>query len=219
MAKFDLHRLLSILTDKSHKDKKLSGLVNKVGSTRFINFMTNLDGKIYLALYKEDRPVFFRRIMYIFSRLGDGYMWLLLALFLVIFKKPAPYIYILRSTTSTIISMVFLTYFKNLINRMRPYVKFNLKPIIEPPDRYSFPSGHTVIASSLVLTFGTQSVAVFIFCIVLGICIAVSRVFTGVHYPFDVLISIGIGTLIGMGTNTAFLYIFNMPIFGFAAAS
>ncbi len=215
MAKFDLHRLLSAIADKPHKDKKLSVVIDKMSSTKFINFVTSLDSKIYLALYKESRPVFFRKIMYLFSRLGDGYMWLVLAMLLIIFKKPAPYIYLMRAITSSIISITLFTYLKNLVNRMRPYIKHNVTPILEPPDRYSFPSGHSMIASSIVVTFGTQSPFVFVLCAVFGCCIAISRVFTGVHYPFDVLISIVVGIGIGIGTNYAFYYIFDMPLFGF----
>lgn len=215
MAKFNPGKILTAVSDKPHKDKKLSGFINKMSSTRFIHSVTELDSKLYLALYKEDRPIFFRRLMYLLSRLGDGYMWLTLAMFLVIFKRPVPYMYLMRSTASSIVSILMFTYFKNLVNRMRPYVKHNMTPIIKPPDRYSFPSGHSMIASSLVVTFGTQSQFVFVICIILGSSIAISRIFTGVHYPFDVLTSIVVGVLIGIGTNYAFYYIFNMPPLGF----
>ncbi len=215
MPKFTLHTILSKISDKPHHDNKLSSFVDKMSSTKFIHKITSLDSKIYLTLYKEDRPEFFRKVMYAFSRLGDGYMWLVLAMCLILFKKPAPYIYLLRASASTIIAVIIFTYLKNLVNRMRPYIRHNVKPILEPPDRYSFPSGHTVIASSLIMTFGTQSQIVFGICILLGLFIATSRVFTGVHYPFDVLTGMFIGLSVGACINYAFYYMFSMPIVSF----
>ncbi len=213
MAKFSLHTILSKISDKPHKDKKLSVFVDKMSSTKFIHGFRELDSKIYLAMYNSNPPAIFRKAVYTFSRLGDGYMWLFLAMMVMIFRRPIPYMYLMRSIASITICVIMFTYLKNLVNRKRPYIKHNLTPIIEPPDRYSFPSGHTMIASSIVVTFGTQSTLILALCVILGLCIATSRVFTGVHYPFDVFISIFIGMSIGMGVNALFHYIYNMPIF------
>ncbi len=215
MAKFSLHTLLRKIGDKPHHDNKFSAFRDKMSSTKFIHWFTDLDSKVYMTMYKENRPAIFRKMMYTFSRLGDGYMWLILAMITVMYRRPIPYMYLMRSTASSIICILMFTYLKNLVNRMRPYVKHCVKPIIEPPDRYSFPSGHTMIASSLVMTFGTQSQTVFIACVVLGMFIATSRIFTGVHYPFDVLISMFIGIAIGLVVNAAFYYIYSMPFFWF----
>ena len=52
----------------------------------------------------------------------------------------------------------------------------------------------------------------------LAILVALSRVFVGVHYPFDILAGAAIGTLIGFGVGKLFVKIERVP-FAFSAAS
>ena len=64
---------------------------------------------------------------------------------------------------------------------------------MKPPDQYSFPSGHTItafaVAVSLSLHFPLFAVPLFF----LATCVAVSRIFLGMHFLSDVLAGLILG--------------------------
>ena len=215
MKKLNLHRLLKKISDKPHEDKILSNFINMIINTRFIRILSSLDDKMFLKVFQENPNPTLKKIMYVFSRVGDGYIWIFTALFLIVLKLPLIYLYLMRSATGTIFCIILFTYSKNLVNRTRPYKKHHKRPMIIPPDRYSFPSGHTIVSFSIAITFGTHNPLLFVYCIFFSTCIAISRVYTGVHYPFDVIISSVLGVIVGLFSNALFYFIIDMPIIGF----
>ena len=60
-------------------------------------------------------------------------------------------------------------------------------PLVELPSTYSFPSGHATVsfACATVLALAVPRLRVPLFA--LAALISFSRVYVGVHYPFDVL--------------------------------
>ncbi|MCK9191722.1 MAG: phosphatase PAP2 family protein [Sphaerochaetaceae bacterium] len=71
---------------------------------------------------------------------------------------------------------------------------------------YSFPSGHTTIASSMYFAIARayKNKKVTVICTVLVVWVALSRMYLGVHWPIDVLVGLSIGL-----ACTLFLY----PVF------
>lgn len=91
---------------------------------------------------------------------------------------------------------------KHLFDRARPYISdTEIAPLIKTPSSSSFPSGHsaTAAAGALTLSFAYPVLAPVL--IPAGILTALSRIYLGVHYPFDVLA----GALIGTTTATVLL--------------
>lgn len=85
---------------------------------------------------------------------------------------------------------------KYFFNRARPYISdTEIAPLIKTPSSSSFPSGHsaTAAAGALALSFIYPVFAPAI--LLAGLLTALSRIYLGVHYPFDVLAGMLIGAV------------------------
>jgi undecaprenyl-diphosphatase len=112
-------------------------------------------------------------------------------------RNVVPFLYV--AATALVTNMV-VTLLKHAVGRDRPpAVILDPKPLMEVPTTSSFPSGHaaTGFACALVLARFAPRLTVPLF--VLAALIAFSRVYVGVHYPFDVLA----GALLGLAIATA----------------
>jgi undecaprenyl-diphosphatase len=66
-----------------------------------------------------------------------------------------------------------------------------------PPDRFSFPSGHTITAFAAAVPYGLYYPVLFPGLIFCALSIASSRILLGLHYLSDVLAGMLIGCTIG----------------------
>jgi undecaprenyl-diphosphatase len=83
---------------------------------------------------------------------------------------------------------------KHLFNRARPFVDdTGILPLIKTPSSSSFPSGHSATAAAGVITLSAVYPAFLPVLALAGLLVALSRVYLGVHYPFDVLAGATIG--------------------------
>lgn len=180
----------------------------------FIRVVSELDDKLFLKIFKDDRTGVVKRFMQVITRLGDGYIWAVLGFSFFALKVPYASIYFVRNITAVFFCVVTFIYTKNLVNRQRPCRKHDKIPFMKPPDRHSFPSGHTMVAFALAFSMGSYSPNWAAFVYPIAILIAYSRVFVGIHYPFDVITSIVVGSFIGVLINLIFYFITGIPIVG-----
>lgn len=143
------------------------------------------------------------------STLGNtGILWITLTLILLIIPKTRSVGKVL--VLSLIIEIVLVNLvLKPMIHRQRP---FDANPmvhlLIDPPQDYSFPSGHTGMAFTIVsgLCLMHRKDLGGVAC-VLATVIAFSRMYLYVHYPTDVLGGIIIGLLSGYAGFRLYQYI------------
>jgi undecaprenyl-diphosphatase len=84
---------------------------------------------------------------------------------------------------------------KFLFNRARPFISdTEIAPLIKTPSSSSFPSGHSATAAAGAITLSTIYPTFAPALIFAGFLVALSRIYLGVHYPFDVLAGVLIGT-------------------------
>ena len=84
---------------------------------------------------------------------------------------------------------------KYLFDRARPFIwDSEIAPLIKTPSSSSFPSGHSATAAAGALTLSYLYPSFALVLVLAGLLVILSRVYLGVHFPFDVLAGVAIGT-------------------------
>jgi undecaprenyl-diphosphatase len=84
---------------------------------------------------------------------------------------------------------------KFLFNRTRPFLwDTGIAPLIKTPSSSSFPSGHSATAAAGAITLSVLYPPFAPVLVLAGLLVVLSRVYLGVHFPFDVLAGVAIGT-------------------------
>lgn len=196
------------------KRKRRQKRMNYINNLSIIKFMSQIDDKLFLKIFKDNRRGYFKSFMKLMSRLGDGYVWAFLYFSLYMFRIKYAILYFARAATAVFICIFVFLYIKSFFSRMRPYKKHDKIPIMYPPDKHSFPSGHTMVGFAISFSVGSYSFGSAILFYTIASLIAFSRVYVGLHYPLDVICGIVLGSIIGMLTNMAFYYMIGLPIVG-----
>ena len=196
------------------KRKRRQKRMNYINNLSIIKFMSQIDDKLFLKIFKDNRRGYFKSFMKLMSRLGDGSVWAFLYFSLYMFRIKYAILYFARAAAAVFICIFVFLYIKSFFSRMRPYKKHDKIPIMYPPDKHSFPSGHTMVGFAISFSVGSYSFGSAILFYTIASLIAFSRVYVGLHYPLDVICGIVLGSVIGMLTNMAFYYMIGLPIVG-----
>jgi undecaprenyl-diphosphatase len=91
---------------------------------------------------------------------------------------------------------------KYLFERTRPFLwDTEIAPLIKTPSSSSFPSGHSATAAAGAITLSVLYPPFAPVLVLAGLLVVLSRVYLGVHFPFDVLA----GIVIGIATSAVVL--------------
>jgi undecaprenyl-diphosphatase len=91
---------------------------------------------------------------------------------------------------------------KYLFERTRPFLwDTEIAPLIKTPSSSSFPSGHSATAAAGAMTLSVLYPPFAPVLVLAGLLVVLSRVYLGVHFPFDVLA----GIVIGIATSAVVL--------------
>lgn len=138
------------------------------------------------------------RLLQFFNRLFTGLTYILYPVFLVLlFLQKNPFL--LRALLVPGISFVAVSVFRDKFNTPRPYEKFDTPPILKKDTKgHSFPSRHVFSIFVIAMTVFYVYPGVGILLFVLGIGLALIRVFGGVHEPRDVIAGAVVGIVSGL---------------------
>lgn len=83
---------------------------------------------------------------------------------------------------------------KRTVRRARPAGDFQA---LTPPDRFSFPSGHTAASFALAIAMFGAAPLLAPVVVLVAVLVGYARMYLGVHYPIDVLAGACIGVFTG----------------------
>lgn len=92
-----------------------------------------------------------------------------------------------HALATLIISHLIVQFVKRTVGRPRPSRSTDCATLVQEPDRFSFPSGHSAAAMSVAIVYAIAFPALAPMLVPLAVMVGASRVVLGVHYPGDVL--------------------------------
>lgn len=99
-----------------------------------------------------------------------------------------------HAAIALIVTSVLVLVVKRAVRRTRPAL--DIQSVV-PPDRFSFPSGHTAAAFAVAIAMFGAAPWLAPGLLLLAICVAYGRMYLGVHYPLDVAAGAALGLLTG----------------------
>jgi undecaprenyl-diphosphatase len=145
------------------------------------------DERALHALVLRRRPVL-DRAMHAFTHLGDAASSIAATLLLMLGLVPGLREAGFRAAFALASSHLVVQLLKRTISRARPRMPEGFAALVQPPDRFSFPSGHAAASLSVALALAAVlpgPVAGGL--LALAALVGMSRCYLGVHYPGDVI--------------------------------
>ena len=159
-----------------------------------IKELTDLDARLFLEA-REQYATGLRSFVLVFTELGSLPVWFLAVPLLWLGRKKQAAATLLIAVLMVVLVAVSMKY---AVDRPRPYEVIQaVDPLYRPFDP-SFPSAHAMAAFAGAVAVGRKWRRAMIPLLVLAAAVGFSRVYIGVHYPYDVAGGALIGILIGL---------------------
>lgn len=185
-------------------DRKSGHIPGIVGY--YARHITPIEAQMMLRFCGLRRHGWLTGLFRLASRLGDGPLWWSTGLTLLAVGDAPMRWAVLAAALAICTSVLLFMAVKNLIGRPRPYeVWAELPCLLAPPDKFSFPSGHTMTAFAVTGVYAVLIPGSLPIFFPAALLIGLSRVFLGVHYPTDVLVGALLGSGLGLGMGRLFL--------------
>jgi len=161
-----------------------------------INAIFQIDIFIFRHIFGWNGRRILDRLFYWITRSGDGYLYGVIGFVLLYINTNQTKLAILAALAAFAIEIPWHAFTKRATKRIRPFEKLDgISSLIAPPDKYSFPSGHTAAAFLMATVIGFQFPFLKLPFFMWASAVGLSRIYLGVHYPTDVIVGVVIGVL------------------------
>jgi len=132
------------------------------------------------------------------SRAGDGWLWWLAGAAVLASGMENSYRAFGAVVAAVAAGVALFSVLKRVVGRCRPcYGERQCWHSLLPPDRFSFPSGHSITAFAVAVTLGKFYPLALIGLLFCAVSVAASRVVLGMHFLSDVVAGCLIGATLG----------------------
>jgi undecaprenyl-diphosphatase len=156
------------------------------------------DDRVMRRLNRWYPPRWVRQWMFWAARAGDGWLWSGLGVLILLFGGANRFTVVIAGLVAAAVAQITFRILKRVTHRERPCAtEVNCWASLVPPDRFSFPSGHTMSAFAVTIPVGLSYPALMPGLLFCALSVAASRVVLGLHFLSDVIAGMAIGGLIG----------------------
>jgi undecaprenyl-diphosphatase len=150
--------------------------------------LDSLEVRLCLPVNSAGRYPLVRNYFAAVSRLGDGVAWYTLIAILPLGFGRNAILPGLHMVLTGLVGVAIYKFLKRRLVRERPFHSHQgVLALVNPLDRYSFPSGHTLHAVSFTVMLAHYYPQLVWLVVPFAASVAASRVVLGLHYPSDVL--------------------------------
>lgn len=169
------------------------------------NQIQSNDHRLMRRVHRWRAPRWFRIFMIVTTRMGDGWLWYALGLILLLYGGDHRFAAIGAGTSAAAAGIFLFRTIKRYNRRQRPCeIEPHCWAAILPPDKYSFPSGHSITAFAVALSIGLFYPDLQGPLLAVAFLIASSRIILGMHFLSDVLAGSVIGAALGFASYHIF---------------
>jgi undecaprenyl-diphosphatase len=144
-------------------------------------------------------PLWLRVWMIWATRAGDGWLWAAFGLTIALFGGDGRWTALGASAASAAAGIVVFQVLKRLADRRRPCeIEPHAWADLLPPDRFSFPSGHSMTAFAVTVSLAAFYPAALPVLLVCAVSVALSRILLGMHFLSDVVAGAALGACLGL---------------------
>jgi undecaprenyl-diphosphatase len=152
------------------------------------------DTRLLVRVMRWQRPITIRFLRAV-THLGDGAVWGFVGAVLATIGTEQTLTLAHRLLISAGGAALTAQVIKRLLRRRRPTAAIGFTELVQNPDAFSFPSGHTAAAVATAIAWAGEGRSLGAATGVFSALVAFSRVALGAHFPLDVMA----GVVIGLG--------------------
>jgi undecaprenyl-diphosphatase len=169
-----------------------------------LEFINARDQGLMRRVHRWPAPRWIRVWMICATRGGDGWLWYAMGAVLLLLGGSPRFAAVGAAALAAGLGIGAFLILKKRINRRRPCaIEPHCWANLLPPDRFSFPSGHTITAFAIAVSLSAFYPALSIGLLFCAASIALSRILLGMHFLSDVVA----GALIGSGLAFATVWL------------